>query len=431
MAKIKELREEAKRIETEARAKLDASGTETDATKSAALSDEFDTLMDKRDALVAQADRLERSDEARAASEEAEERAARNSRDAREQRRPGASGADFTPEDGQAPDYREHFRDLIASGGEVSELSVEARTALRGAFSAVEGRAQTAGAATGGGYTVPTTLAAQIAIAMKAYGPMWDEDVATVLTTATGAPIILPTIDDTDAELQAHAEGADLVDDGSGDVTVGKEELTAYTRVTPWIKWSLELAQDSGFSWEAILARLIAARAGRKANAELTNGTGTGQALGFMTASALGKASASNVVLTFDEIIDLYHSVDPAYRLAPKVRFQMHDQTVKLVRKIKDGEGNYVWSDGDVTKGTPATLLGKPVSFNQAMDQMGASKKPIAFGDFGEFYVRKVGAPMLGVAKEKFFPNMGIAGVLRYDGGIGTAGAIRHLLTPV
>lgn len=425
--KIKELREEAKRLETEARSKLDAAETEKDADKAAALESEFDGLMNKRDELVARADRLERSDEARAQMEEIEERTAR---DRREARRPNAGESRQDPAEGDGDEYRSHFRDFLASGGDMTSLSDEARAALRSGFAKVEGRTQTGASGATGGFTVPTTLATAINIAMAAYGPMWDEDVATVLTTANGAPIVLPKIDDTAEETDAHTEGDDLTDDDSGDVTVTKEDLSAYTRVTPWIKWSMELAQDSGFSWETILAGLIAKRAGRKANAELTNGTGSGQPLGFVTGSVLGKTSASNAALTFDEVIDLYHSVDPAYRANPKVGFQMHDQTVKLLRKLKNSNGDHIWSDGDVTKGVPATLLGKPTRFNQAMDQMGASKKPIAFGDFGEFYVRKVGSPLIGVAREKFFPNVGIAGVVRYDGGIGTAGAIKHLATP-
>lgn len=423
MTKIKELREEAKRIETEARGKLEAADAEQDAAKAEALNAEFDSLMDRRDALVKQAERLDRSDQSTRELEEIEER------NTRESRRPHGAAA-FAPGVESADEYREHFRDMLIAGGDLSSLSEEARAALRAGFAKVDARAQTGASGASGGFTVPITLATAINFAMKAFGPMWDEDVATVMNTPTGAPIVLPKIDDTDQETAAHSEGSGLTDDNSGDVTVTKEELLAYTRATAWIKWSFELATDSGFSWETILAGLIAKRAGRKANAELTNGTGSGQPLGWVTASIRGKTSASNAALTFEEVIDLFHAVDPAYRNGPKVGFQMHDQTVKLVRKLKNGNGDFIWSEGDVTRGIPATLLGKPVQFNQAMDQFGAGKKPIGFGDFGEFYVRKVGQPLIGVAREKFFPNIGIAGVVRYDGGIGTAEAIKHLATP-
>lgn len=75
---------------------------------------------------------------------------------------------------------------------------------------------------------------------------------------------------------------------------------------------------------------------------------------------------------------------------------------------------------------TPS-LNGKPVSFNQAMAKIGASAKPISFGDFSQYYVRKVGNPLIGVAREKFFPNLGIMGVHRIDGAPGQTKAIKTL----
>ena len=176
-----------------------------------------------------------------------------------------------------------------------------------------------------------------------------------------------------------------------------------------------------------VLGKLIGERLGRKGNAWLTVGTGANQPLGFVTGAQVGHTTASATALTFDDIMELEHSVDPAYRSGPKVRFQMHDQTVKTLRKIKDSNGRYIWSDGDVTKGVPATLNNRPVSFNQAMAQIAASAKTIAYGDFSQYYVRKVGNPLLGVAREKFFPNLGIMGVHRIDGAIGHAKAIKTL----
>ncbi|MDW4550877.1 phage major capsid protein [Defluviimonas sp. D31] len=424
----KQLREEAMRLETEARAKLaEAQKDGTPADRAAALEAEFDALMDKRDGLVKKAERQDRAD---AAARDAEAHEEREARAAREGRRPDAARAGFAPETAAPDEYRGHFAALLAAGGDMSALSTEARDALRAGFVKPEGRAQSAATGAAGGYTVPTTLASFINIAMAAHGPMWDGAVASELVTPSGETITIPGVDDTAEEAAAHTAGADLADDASGDVTVTKEDLGSFTRSTPWIKWAFELAQDSGFSWEALLGRLIGERLGRTANRLLTVGTGTGEPLGFVPGAAVGKTAASNAAITFDEIFDLVHSVDPAYRAGPRVRFQMHDQSVKALRKIKDTTGNYLWKDGDVTKGLPPSLAGYPVSFNQAMDQIAASKKPIAFGDFGQYYVRKVGAPVIGVAREKFFPNIGIAGVARFDGAPGLAGAIKTLATP-
>jgi len=58
-----------------------------------------------------------------------------------------------------------------------------------------------------------------------------------------------------------------------------------------------------------------------------------------------------------------------------------------------------------------------------------SNKKPIVFGDFGKYYVRKVGAPVVGVMKERFWPDIGIAGLIRFDGELGDTAAVKHLLT--
>lgn len=424
--KIKELREEAKRIESEARSKLDeANGEGVNADRAAELEGEFDSLMDKRDNLVAKADRMDRAERSAQQMEEIEERADRQTR---EERRATGAADQFTPDEGARDEYREHFRQFLASGGDMSALDGEARAALRQGF--VEGRAQSGATGAAGGFTVPTTLANFINVAMAAHGPMWDGEVASELLTASGETMTIPGVDDTAEEVPAHTAGDDLTDDNSGDITLTKTDLGAFTRSSPWIKWAFELAQDSSFSWEQLLGRLIGERVGRTANRLLTVGSGSGEPLGFVTGSAKGFDAAAAAAITFDEVLELEHSIDPAYRTGPRVAFQMHDQTVKALRKIKDNDGNYIWSDGDVTRGVPASLHGRPVRFNQAMDQIGANAKSIAFGDFSQYYVRKVGAPMIGVAREKFWPNIGIAGVVRFDGALGQAGTIKHLLHP-
>ena len=66
---------------------------------------------------------------------------------------------------------------------------------------------------------------------------------------------------------------------------------------------------------------------------------------------------------------------------------------------------------------------------NQAMDSLAAAKKVILFGDMSKFYVRKVGAPSLYVARERFAPDFGILGYIRFDGVLTNTAAIKHLIT--
>ena len=72
---------------------------------------------------------------------------------------------------------------------------------------------------------------------------------------------------------------------------------------------------------------------------------------------------------------------------------------------------------------------GYNVVVNQAMDSLAAAKKVMLFGDMSKFYVRKVGAPSLYVARERFAPDYGILGYIRFDGVLTNTAAIKHLVT--
>src|SRR5690606_3040040 len=127
-------------------------------------------------------------------------------------------------------------------------------------------------------------------------------------------------------------------------------------------------------------------RLGRRANTELTTGDGNGDPNGIVTASTLGKTAAAAAAVTYDEIIDLVHSVDPAYRASPKTRFMFNDSTLGVLRKLKDGEGRYIWTAGDVQNGVPGTILGYRYSINQAMAGVATGEKSMIFGDFGKYF---------------------------------------------
>jgi HK97 family phage major capsid protein len=104
-----------------------------------------------------------------------------------------------------------------------------------------------------------------------------------------------------------------------------------------------------------------------------------------------------------------------------------NDLSLKQLRKLKNANGDYIWSAGDVVRGVAPTLLDRPYRINQVMPNIAASAKPVLFGDFSKYYVRKVGAPALGVMRERFWPNLGIAGLIRFDGELADPRAIKHL----
>lgn len=118
-----------------------------------------------------------------------------------------------------------------------------------------------------------------------------------------------------------------------------------------------------------------------------------------------------------------------AYRRSPKARFMFADLTLAAIRKLKDGQGNYLWQMGDVKTNQPGTLLGYGYSINDDMDALAAAKKVMIFGDLSKYFVRKVGSPVIGVLRERFWPDLGIAGLIRFDGELGDTAAVKHLIT--
>jgi HK97 family phage major capsid protein len=115
-----------------------------------------------------------------------------------------------------------------------------------------------------------------------------------------------------------------------------------------------------------------------------------------VTAAALGITlpAGNTTAVTYDGLVDLYHSLDPAYRMSPNCAFMMNDASFKIVKKMKDGQGRPIWlpstESGFKTDAGFDTLLGAKLVINQHMANMAANAKPILFGDFSKYLIRDV-----------------------------------------
>lgn len=417
--------EERGALVAEARSILDSIGNETDQTRITEAEQRHDAVINKLDALDKKIQREERQLQAEKAEEER-----------RKQNRPNrgsgsASGVD-DPEGGEQrtaeqaqEEYREAFYAMLREGGDMSVLSPEQRQLLRRGY--VENRVQTAGSDAAGGFTVPTTLANFIVSSMKDFGPMYDPGITTELVTSSGNAFDIPTNDDTSNTAALLAEGADLTDDNSGDLAFGEKNLNAYVYATPWLKISFELLQDSAFNLEAFVGAKLGERLGRIANQRLTIGTGSSQPNGIVTAAAIGKTAAAAAAVAADELIDLQHSVNAAYRRSPRCGWMFADTTLAAIRKLKDGQGNYLWQMGDVRVGAPDLILGKQYFVNDDVAAMAANARTVVFGDMGSYIVRKVGSPLIGTVRERFWPKVGMAGLVRFDGELTDTAAVKVL----
>lgn len=278
--------------------------------------------------------------------------------------------------------YNNAWRTWMREGA--SELTSEERTALRTGF--VDGRELRAqGVATGaaGGYTVPAPFRAKLIEAQKAVGSV--RDVAEVITTETGATLPWPTNDDTANVGAILAENSQVTEQ---DVTIGTNDVGAYMYTSKLVRVSLQLLNDSAFNLESWLAGVLGRRIGRAQNAHFTTGTGTAQPEGIATNATIGKTGGTGQTtsVTYDDLIDLIHSVDPAYRSSGRAQFMLNDATLAAARKLKDGQQRPLW-EPSVQVGVPDGLLGYRYVVNQDMPVMAANARSILFGDFFAGYL--------------------------------------------
>ena len=170
-------------------------------------------------------------------------------------------------------------------------------------------------------------------------------------------------------------------DDSFGQVSIGAYKLATM------IKVSEELLNDSVFNLESYISKEFARRIGAREEEAFFVGDGTGKPTGIFNATGgaeLGVTATSATAVSVDEIMDLFYSLKSPYR--KKAVFVMNDATVKLLRKLKDGSGQYLWQPS-VQAGQPDTILNRPVKTSAYVPTVAAGAKSIAFGDFGYYWV--------------------------------------------
>jgi HK97 family phage major capsid protein len=415
---VVEMRERQARLVTEARSTFDQITNDTPAERAAELNTQYDRIMADHDRVGEQIARSERLSAAQTALDKVI-----GGRPGTEDRAAGGAG------EGDRPTYDQVFAIAMRHG--VEALDREQRNQLMAGRVKLEGRAQTSLTGSSGGFTVPVTLANEIDIALKSHGPMMDESLVRVITTTGGEQINYPTVDDTAIIGEKKAENAGATDDAGNDVVFGQKPLNAFMYDSEIVRVPIELLQDSAFNIEALMGELFGERLGRTVNEALTIGDGTGDPNGIVTASTAGKTAAAVAAITADEIIDLLHSVNPAYRASPSCAFMFNDATLAVIRKLKDGQGNYLWQMGDVRAGVPGTLLGQRYVINQAMESLAAAKKVMLFGDMKKYLVRRVGTYTTLRLNERFIENLqvGFLAYMRADGELINTGAVKHLIT--
>lgn len=170
-------------------------------------------------------------------------------------------------------------------------------------------------------------------------------------------------------------------DDSFGQVSIGAYKLATM------IKISEELLNDSVFDMPSYIATEFARRIGAAEEEAFFTGNGAGRPLGILAETGgaqVGVTGAKADAVTFDEVMDLFYSLRSTYRR--NAVFIMNDATVKALRKLKNGNGDYIWQPS-VTAATPDTILNRPVYTSGFMPTLAAGAKTVLFGDLNYYWV--------------------------------------------
>lgn len=192
------------------------------------------------------------------------------------------------------------------------------------------------------------------------------------------------------------------------------------------IKVSEELLNDSAFDLESYFASEFARRIGAKEEEAFIGGDGSSKPTGILASAEVGVTAATATAITADEIIDLFYSLKAPYR--KNAVWVVNDSTIKAIRKLKDGNGQYIWQpslkDGDFD-----TLLGRPVLTSAYMPEIASKAKPVMFGDLSFYWVGDRQGVTFKRLNERY-ADMGQVGFLtskRLDGKLTLPEAIKVL----
>jgi HK97 family phage major capsid protein len=285
-----------------------------------------------------------------------------------------------------------------------------------------------------GGYTVPQGFSKMLEEALKYYGGILGN--VEEFETSSGNPMPYPTVDDVGNQGRIIAQNVQLVET---DLTFGQITFNAFIFSSDIVLVPLALLEDSYFDLDALLARLLGTRIGRLLNNKCTVGSGSGEPNGIVTAAvAAGNTNVfptgETASIAYNDLVNIQHSVDPAYRNNPSSRWMFSDTLLKLLKKLVDGNNRPLWQPGltasfatgeaVIGAGRP-TILGNEYVINQDMAAPAANANSVLFGDMSKYKVRKIAngiSVMRLVERYADYLQIGFVAWLRADGQLIDAG---------
>ena len=209
--------------------------------------------------------------------------------------------------------------------------------------------------------------------------------------------------------------------------TFGQKQIDAF-KLTDLVRVSIELLQDAAFDIEGYIIKEFSYAFGVAEEQAFCVGTGVNQPTGIFTADGgeIGVTAGSATAVTIDDVINLVYSLKAPYR--KNAKFLMNEATVSLIRKLKDGNGNYLWQPS-VQAGQPDKILGYDVFTTPFAPTIAGGTLAIAFGDFSNYWIGDRGGRTVQRLNELYATNgqVGYVATERVDGKVILPEAIKLL----
>ena len=237
-------------------------------------------------------------------------------------------------------------------------------------------------------------------------GPMLST--SEVFNTTSGENLVIPTVTATSSSGSVAAGGTITESNPTfSSITLGAEKYGALVQA------AAELVSDAGFNITDYIAQQLGTSIGLQANSVLT--TKLSSAAGSVVTGGTGVSG----VASYENLIDLVYGIADGARVLPGLGFMMAKTGIAAARKLKDGAGNYIWTNSAVP-GQPATLLGYNVYENPNIAATGTGAKSVLFGHLPSFKVRVAGGIRIDQSSDFAFSSDTVTyrGLIRLDGGL-------------
>ena len=226
-----------------------------------------------------------------------------------------------------------------------------------------------------GGYLVPDEYEHTLVAALQEEN--FFRGLAHTIRTSSGDHTIPVVASHGEAAWMEECSAYPESDDTFSQVNLGAHKLGTAIRV------SEELMNDSVFDLESYITQEFARRIGTKEEEAFLVGDGNHKPLGVFQGAEVGVTEAKTAI-TFDDMMDLYHSLRTPYRR--NASWILNDSTVKAIRKLKDNNGNYIWQPS-VQVGQPDRILSLPYRTSSFVPELAAGNKVIALGDYSYYWI--------------------------------------------